>query len=75
VTSPATDRISVVLPAPFSPASATTSPAPSARLTRSSAVSAPKRTVSPDTESSGVPLTMSLSAPLATITIVIQAQG
>ena len=75
VTSPATDRMSVVLPAPFSPASATTSPARSARLTRSSAVSAPKRTVSPDTESSGVPPTVSRSAPLVTITIVIQAQG
>ena len=54
VTSPAMALMSVVLPAPFSPARATTSPARSARWTPSSAVSAPKRTVSADTASSGV---------------------
>ncbi len=51
--SPATDRISVVFPAPFSPASATTSPARTVRFTSVSAVTVLKRTVSEDTVSSG----------------------
>ena len=67
--------ISVVLPAPFSPASATISPARSARCTPSRAVSPPNRTVSADTASSGVALAVSRSAPFVTDTIVIHAQG
>ena len=49
--SPAMQRTSVLLPAPFSPASATTSPARTVRSTESRAVSGPNRTPSPDTAS------------------------
>ena len=49
--SPAMQRTSVLLPAPFSPASATSSPARTVRSTESSAVSRPNRTPSPDTAS------------------------
>ena len=49
--SPAMQRIRVLLPAPFSPASATSSPARTVRSTPSRAVSGPNRTRSPDTAS------------------------
>ena len=52
-TSPAMQRTSVVLPAPFSPASATSSPVRTLRLTSSRARSWPKLTLSPETVSSG----------------------
>ena len=52
-TSPAMQRTRVVLPAPFSPASATSSPVCTLRLTSSRARSQPKLTLSPDTVSSG----------------------
>src|SRR5437667_867266 len=48
---------SVVLPAPFGPMIATTSPRPISRLTFVSAVSAPKRTLTPSTSRSGRSLT------------------
>ena len=51
--SPAMQRTSVVLPAPFSPASATTSPGRICRSTPSSARSGPKSTTRSDTDSSG----------------------
>jgi len=52
-TSPAMQRTRVVLPAPFSPARATSSPVCTLRLTSSRARSRPKLTLSPDTVSSG----------------------
>src|SRR5580692_1061763 len=64
-TSPATARMSVVFPAPFSPASATTSPARTVRLTSLSAVTVLNRTVSEDTVSSGA-----VTAPLCSARIV-----
>src|SRR5262249_35599126 len=51
--SPAMQRTSVVLPAPFSPASAMSSPGRTLRSTPSSARTAPNLTSSPDTVSSG----------------------
>src|SRR6201996_1532734 len=52
--SPAIQRTSVVLPAPFSPASAMSSPGRTVRLMPSRAWTAPNRADRPDTDSSGV---------------------
>ena len=52
-TSPAMQRTSVDLPAPFSPASATSSPARTSRSTCSIALIGPNRALSPRTASSG----------------------
>ena len=65
--SPAMQRTSVVLPAPFSPASAMSSPGRTLRSTLSSARTAPNLTSSPDTVSSGAGASSTASGTRAVI--------